>query len=86
VLELQDKVATLTGRLEEISKRPVSAPCPEARKVTAPKFDAPKPHTGLGMLGTGKTELMMDSPANMPAPSPKKVPARFDDMLQQQAK
>jgi hypothetical protein len=85
VLDLQDKVATLTGRLEEISKRPVSAPCPEAKKAAVPKVDAPKPHTGLGMLGTGKTELMVDLP-ELPPPAPQKIPARFEDMVQQQKK
>jgi len=85
VLELQDKVAVLTGRMEELARRPVFIPCPEAAKPTvhAPKVDAPKPHP-LGALGTGKTELMVDRPD--PAPSPQKIPARFDDMIQQQKK
>jgi hypothetical protein len=86
VLELQDKVAVLTGRLEEVARRPVFLPCPDAPKAaskTAPKV--------LGALGTGKTELMVDrpdppSPELDPVPSPKKVPARFEDMIQQQKK
>jgi len=86
VLELQGQVAVLTGRVEEMSRHPAVVPCPEGPKTTAhaPKVDAPKPHSPLGTLGNGKTEMMMDSPANMPAPSPKKIPARFDDMVQQQ--
>ena len=88
VLELQDKVAVLAGRVEELSKRPVFV-FPEASKPTAhaPKVDAPKPHSPLGALGTGKTELMVDRPdPPAPEPSPKKIPARFDDMIQQQKK
>jgi hypothetical protein len=88
VLELQDKLAVLTGRVEELSKR---APCPEAPKPAAhaPKPDSPKPAGVLGLGGyAGKTELMMDAPSKAPVtpgpPSPKKVPARFDDMIQQQ--
>jgi len=85
VLELQEKVAVLAGRVEELSKRPVFVfpdPAKPASKL-APKVDAPKPHP-LGALGTGKTELMVDRPD--PAPSPQKIPARFDDMIQQQKK
>jgi hypothetical protein len=53
--------------------------------------EAPKPARGRGLGGyAGKTETMVDQPA--PAPeiepvsSPKKVPARFEDMIQQQQK
>jgi len=84
VLELQDKVAVLTGRVEELARRPIFM-FPEAVKPVskpAPKVDAPKPHSGLGALG-GKTEMMMDVAPNMPAPSPQKIPVRFDDMIQQ---
>ena len=89
VLELQEKVATLTGRMEELARRPVFIPCPETSKPAAhaPKVDAPKPHSPLGVLGTGKTELMVDRPdPPAPEPSPKKIPVRFDDMIQQQKK
>jgi len=89
VLELQEKVAVLAGRVEEVARRPVFIPCPEASKPAAhaPKVDAPKPHSPLGMLGTGKTELMVDRPdPPAPEPTPKKIPARFDDMIQQQKK
>ena len=97
VLELQDKVAVLAGRVEELSKRPVfvfpeaAKPVVRAPKVDAPKPDSPKPVGVLGALGTGKTELMVDrpdppSPELDPPPSPKKVPARFEDMIQQQKK
>lgn len=76
VLELQEKVAMLTGRAEELARRPLAIPCPERL--------APKPH-GLGSLGTGKVEVMVEAaPSN--APAPRKVPARFEDMIQQQAK
>ena len=88
VLELQGQVAVLTGRVEELARRPIFV-CPEASKPTvhAPKVDAPKPHSPLGVLGTGKTELMVDRPdPPEPAPSPKKIPIRFDDMIQQQKK
>jgi hypothetical protein len=88
VLELQSQVAVLTGRVDELSKRPVFV-FPEASKpvVRAPKVDAPKPHSPLGALGTGKTEVMVDRPdPPAPEPSPKKVPARFEDMIQQQQK
>jgi hypothetical protein len=37
------------------------------------------------MLGTGKTELMVDLP-ELPPPAPQKIPARFEDMVQQQKK
>ena len=89
VLELQEKVATLTGRMEELARRPVFIPCPEAPKPAAhaSKVDAPKPHSPLGAIGTGKTELMVDqSEPPAPEPTPKKIPARFDDMIQQQKK
>jgi hypothetical protein len=83
VLELQEKVAVLTGRTEELARRPVFM-CPELPKAAhAPKADAPKPPSGLGALGTGKTEMMVDRPD---PPSPQKIPARFDDMIQQQKK
>ena len=89
VLELQGQVATLTGRMDELARRPVFLACPEASKPAAhaPKVDAPKPHNPLGALGTGKTELMVDRPdPPTPEPTPKKIPARFDDMIQQQKK
>jgi hypothetical protein len=85
VLELQSQVAVLTGRIEELSKRP--APCAEVSKpvVRAPKVDAPKPIGVVGLGGyAGKTEVMVDVEPNEPAPTPKKIPARFDDMIQQQ--
>jgi len=90
VLQLQTQVATLTGRIEEVSRRPVFIPCPEAPKTAGKSShaEAPKPHTLEELLG-GKMELMMDSASKAPAteaPSPKKVPARFEDMLQQQEK
>jgi hypothetical protein len=91
VLELQDKVAVLAGRVEELSKRPVFV-FPEAAKpvVRAPKPDSPKPAGVLGLGGyAGKTEPMVEHiapPPPEPAPSPKKIPARFDDMVQQQQK
>ena len=87
VLELQDKVAVLAGRMDELSKRPVFV-FPEAVKPVskpAPKVDAPKP---AGILGHGgKTEMMVDRP-DPPSPEPtlKKIPVRFDDMIQQQKK
>jgi hypothetical protein len=89
VLELQSQVATLTGRMDELARRPVFLACPDPAKSVskiAPKVDAPKPYTGLGTLG-GKTELMVDrlDPPS-PEPTPKKIPARFDDMIQQQKK
>jgi hypothetical protein len=80
VLELQEKVAVLTGRLEELSKRPSSTPCSEESK--APSKPAAKTHAGFGGLG-GKTEVMVDRPDS---PSLSKMPARFEDMLQQRAK
>lgn len=72
---LSEKVAVLTGRLEELSKR---APCAESttKKIPAPKL------TGIGALG-GKTEVTVD--IERPPASPRKVPARFDDMIQQKA-
>jgi len=89
VLELQEKVAVLAGRVEEVARRPVFLACPEASKPAAhaPKVDAPKPRNPLGAIGTGKTELMVDRPdPPAPEPTPKKIPARFDDMIQQQKK
>jgi hypothetical protein len=84
VLELQAQVAVLTGRVEELARRPIFM-FPEAA-TRAPKVDAQKPRTGLGALGTGKIEPMVDHIAPPPpehTPSPKKIPARFDDMIQQ---
>jgi hypothetical protein len=91
VLELQGQVAQITGRIEELSKRPVFM-CTETSKpvVRAPKPDSPKPTGVLGLGGyAGKTEPMVDHiapPPPEPTPSPKKIPARFDDMVQQQQK
>jgi len=99
VLELQDKLAKLTGRLEELSKRP--APCTEtpAAKVAGKpivRIYTPEPAAKVQPASAprpdpigfeGKTDLMMDgAPDLIKPPSPKKVPARFDDMLQQQEK
>ncbi len=93
VLELQDKVSILTGRIEEIARRPVFLACPESLKAAgkpASHVEAPKPVAKPGLTellgGTGaigKTEVMVDSAPSAP---PKKVPARFEDMIQQQAK
>jgi hypothetical protein len=98
VLELQEKLAVLTGRVEELSKRP---PCAQEvlKAAKAPstvahaKKGAAKPGRSPAslseMLGDDtKTELMMDSaPSESPVyeapPSAQKVPARFEDMLQQ---
>jgi hypothetical protein len=95
VLQLQEQVATLTGRLEELARRPVLVSlCPEGPKaaskpamhVEAPPTKSPKAHplTLEEMLSTGKVEPMIDMGSPASAPAAGKVPAKFDDMIQQQ--
>jgi hypothetical protein len=80
VRDLQDEVAKLQGRVDELSKTTrVIVMRPEPAALAKPAAPAAKPSAPLGALGaTGKVEVMVDHPA---PPQSKRPAAKFDDML-----
>ena len=52
VLELQGQVAVLTGRVEELARRPIFV-CPEASKPTVPRTMKPRSTNFAPILGNG---------------------------------
>jgi hypothetical protein len=74
-------MAELKGRVEELSKRPICEESQPAAKSARLPTSRPKP----SFLGSGKVEVMVDSPSAAPEPANKALPD-FDRMIQQQKK